>query len=89
MGNLPQGCIKPARSFLKTDIDYASSILMRTSWGRGHRSQGIYSHLCMPLFALRGHFRLFYGCIPHRISSKGLCSDVHSDCGTNFTDIDK
>jgi len=38
MGNLPQGCIKLARPFLKIGIDYASSILMRTSWGRGHRS---------------------------------------------------
>ncbi|XP_011878479.1 PREDICTED: uncharacterized protein LOC105567860 [Vollenhovia emeryi] len=38
MGDLPRERVTPARPFLRTGIDYAGPIFVRTSKGRGHRA---------------------------------------------------
>ncbi|XP_018400068.1 PREDICTED: uncharacterized protein LOC108777629 [Cyphomyrmex costatus] len=97
MDNLPRGRITPARPFLKTGIDYAGPIFIRTTRGRGHRSHKAFIAIFVCLCSKATHLEVvsdyttdaFLAALRRFTSRRGLCSDIYSDCGTNFTGADR
>ncbi|XP_011261040.2 uncharacterized protein LOC105254185 [Camponotus floridanus] len=97
MGNLPRARVTPARPFLHTGVDYAGPILIRTSRGRGHRaSKGFISvFVCLSTKAVHLEAvtdytaEAFLAAFRRFVSRRGLCTEVFSDCGTNFVGADR
>ncbi|XP_025265426.1 uncharacterized protein LOC105258069 [Camponotus floridanus] len=97
MGNLPRERVTPARPFLRTGVDYAGPILIRASKGRGHKAfKGFIAvFVCLSIKAV--HLKAvtdytaeaFLAAFRRFVSRRGLCSDVFSDCGTNFVGADR
>lgn len=92
MGNLPHERVTPARPFLRTGVDYAGPILIRTGKGRGHRAHKGFIAVFVCLATRAVHLEAasdytadaFLAAFRRFISRRGLCEEVHSDCGTNF-----
>ncbi|XP_011264425.1 uncharacterized protein LOC105256311 [Camponotus floridanus] len=92
MSSLPRGRITPARPFLQTGVDYAEPILIRTSKGRGHRAHKGFIVVFVCLSSKTVHLEVtldytseaFLAAFGRFTSCRGLCSEVYSDCGTNF-----
>jgi len=92
MGNLPHERITPARPFLRTRVDYAGPILIRTSKGRGHRASKGFISVFVCLSSKAVHLEVvsdytaeaFLAAFRRFVSRRGLCHEVFSDCGTNF-----
>jgi len=90
IGDLPQGRVSPARPFLRTGVDYAGSILIRASKGRVYRTSKAFIAIFVCLCSTAVHIKAvsdysteaFLAAFRRFISR--LCSDVYSDCGTNF-----
>ena len=92
MGQLPSARAKPARPFLRSGVDFAGPIQLRTAKGRGHKSYKGYICLfiCMSTRALHvdavsdltseGFLQAFRRFVARR----GHCQEVWSDNGTNF-----
>ncbi|GAB1867788.1 Integrase catalytic domain-containing protein [Camponotus japonicus] len=93
MGNLPQERVTPVRSFLRTGVDYAGPILIRTSKGRGHRANKGFISVFVCLSSKAVHLEVvsdytaeaFLAAFRRFVSRRGLCREMFSDCGTNFT----
>nr|XP_012221303.1 PREDICTED: uncharacterized protein LOC105671592 [Linepithema humile] len=92
MGNLPQERITPARPFLRTGLDYAGPISIRTSKGRGHKAHKGYIAVFVCFCTKAVHLEVvsdystesFLAAFRRFVSRRGLCTDIFSDCGTNF-----
>ncbi|XP_063233612.1 uncharacterized protein LOC134537270 [Bacillus rossius redtenbacheri] len=92
MGNLPVDRVTQAKPFLKTGVDYAGPFKITMSRLRKARIQDAY--LCLFVcFATKAiHLELasdlttdaFIAAFRRFLSRRGRCSDLHSDCGTNF-----
>ncbi|XP_011859360.1 PREDICTED: uncharacterized protein LOC105556857 [Vollenhovia emeryi] len=97
MGSLPPARIIPARPFLRTGIDYAGPIQIRTSKGRGHRAHKAFIAVFICLVSKAVHLEVvsdytteaFLAALRRFTSRRGLCSDIYSDCGTNFVGADR
>ncbi|XP_024872247.1 uncharacterized protein LOC112454856, partial [Temnothorax curvispinosus] len=97
MGNLPRGRVTPARPFLRTGVDYAGPILVRTSKGRGHRAHKAFIAVFICLASKAVHLEAvsdytteaFLAAFRRFTSRRGLCAEVFSDCGTNFVGADR
>ncbi|XP_077280506.1 uncharacterized protein LOC143907537 [Temnothorax americanus] len=97
MGNLPRGRVTPARPFLRTGLDYAGPILIRTSKGRGHRAHKAFIAVFVCLCTKAVHLDVvsdytteaFLAAFRRFISRRGLCEELYSDCGTNFVGADR
>ncbi|XP_071582288.1 uncharacterized protein, partial [Temnothorax nylanderi] len=97
MGNLPKGRVTPARPFLRTGLDYAGPILIRTSKGRGHRAHKAFIAVFVCLCTKAVHLDVvsdytteaFLAAFRRFISRRGLCEELFSDCGTNFVGADR
>ncbi|XP_025267294.1 uncharacterized protein LOC112638912 [Camponotus floridanus] len=97
MSSLPTARVAPARPFLRTGVDYAGPILIRTGKGRGHKSHKgfIVVFICFATKAV--HLETasdystdaFLAAFRRFTSRRGLCKEVYSDCGTNFVGADR
>ncbi|XP_029166209.1 uncharacterized protein LOC114937015 [Nylanderia fulva] len=97
MGNLPRDRVTPTRPFLSTGLDYAGPIFIRTSKGRGHRSQRGYIAVFVCFWSKAIHLEVvsdysseaFIAALRRFVSRRGLCTDMYSDCGTTFVGADR
>ncbi|KMQ92415.1 hypothetical protein RF55_7605 [Lasius niger] len=96
MGNLPDFRTTPTRPFSHTGVDYAGPILLRTNKGRGHKAQKAFISVIVCLCSRTVHLEVvsdytaeaFLAAFRRFTSRRSLCTDVHSDCGTNFVGAD-
>lgn len=87
----------PARPFTKTGVDYAGPIHIRTSKGRGHKSYkafiAVFICLCTKAVHLEAvsdySTEAFLAALRRFTARRGLCTDLFSDCGTNFVGADR
>ncbi|XP_011169987.1 uncharacterized protein LOC105202989 [Solenopsis invicta] len=96
MGSLPRERVTAGRPFLDTGVDYAGSIQLRTTKGRGQRAYKgfIAVFVCLPTRAV--HLEAvsdytadaFLAALRRFVSRRGLCRTLRSDCGTNFVAAD-
>ncbi|XP_071578899.1 uncharacterized protein [Temnothorax nylanderi] len=97
MGNLPSGRVTLARPFLRTGLDYAGPIFIRTSKGRGYRAHKAFIAVFVCLCTKAVHLDVvsdytteaFLAAFRRFISRRGLCEELYSDCGTNFLGADR
>lgn len=97
MGNLPEGRVTPARPFLRTGVDYAGPIHIRTSKGRGHKSHKAFIAIFICMCTKAVHLEVvsdysteaFLAALRRFTARRGLCTDLFSDCGTNFVGADR
>ena len=97
MGNLPRDRVTPARPFLKVGVDYAGPIPIRCSPGRGQRASKGYIAVFVCFCTKAVHLEAVSDCSTNAFlaalrrftSRRGLCSDIYSDCGTNFVRTDR
>ncbi|KYN38438.1 hypothetical protein ALC56_07192, partial [Trachymyrmex septentrionalis] len=97
MGSLPPGRVTPAQPFLRVGIDYAGPIFIRTIKGRGHSAHkafiaifAYFSSKAVHLEAVSDYTTdAFLAALRRFTSHRGLCSDIYSDCGTNFSGADR
>nr|XP_012219380.1 PREDICTED: uncharacterized protein LOC105670437 [Linepithema humile] len=98
MGNLPAIRVtKPERSFLHCGVDYAGPIQIRTSSGRGIKTQKAYIALFICLNSRAIHLELvsnystdaFLDAYLRFCSRRGLPESMYSDNGTTFLGADR
>ncbi|XP_011265941.2 uncharacterized protein LOC105257184 [Camponotus floridanus] len=97
MSNLPTARVAPARPFLRTGVDYAGPILIRTAKGRGHKSHKGFVAVFICFVTKAVHLEAasdystdaFLAAFRRFTSRRGLCEEVYSDCGTNFVGADR
>lgn len=92
MGNLPVARVSITKPFCKVGIDYAGPITIRTSTLRNAKQQKAYISVfvCMATKAI--HIELvsdltaeaFLAALKRFVARRGLCTDIYSDCGSNF-----
>lgn len=92
MGQLPAARVREFKPFSHVGIDYAGPITIKTSALRKAKTTKGYIciFVCMTTKAL--HIELvsslttaaFIAALKRFIARRGLCTDVYSDCGTNF-----
>ncbi|XP_011268437.2 uncharacterized protein LOC105258697 [Camponotus floridanus] len=95
MGDLPRERVTPARPFLRTGVDYAGPIFIRTSKGRRAHKAFIVVFVCLCSRAI--HLEVvsdyssdaFLAALRRFVSRRGLCEEMYSDCGTNFIGADR
>lgn len=97
MGDLPRGRVVPARPFLRTGVDYAGPIFIRTSKGRGQRAHKAFIIVFVCLCSRAVHLEVvsdyssdaFLAAFRRFVSRQGLCEEMYSDCGTTFVGADR
>ncbi|XP_077277683.1 uncharacterized protein LOC143905902 [Temnothorax americanus] len=97
MGNLPRGRVTPARPFLRTGLNYAGPILIRTSRGRGHKAHKAFIAVFVCLCSKAVHLDVvsdyptdaFLAAFRRFTARRGFCEEVYSDCDTNFVGADR
>ncbi|XP_054721417.1 uncharacterized protein LOC129231194 [Uloborus diversus] len=92
LGDLPAARVTPTRPFLKCGVDYGGPFSIRMS--KSSRAKTCKAYLCLFVcFSTRAiHCELvsdlstnaFIAAFKRFISRRGKCSDIYSDCGTNF-----
>ncbi|XP_076660440.1 uncharacterized protein LOC143363793 [Halictus rubicundus] len=96
MGNLPASRVLPAKPFLRTGVDYAGPLHMRTSKGRGHKSQKGYVAVFVCMVTKAVHLdavtdlsaAAFIAAFQRFTARRGRCSHLYSDNGTTFRGAD-
>ncbi|CAG7826307.1 unnamed protein product, partial [Allacma fusca] len=98
MGDLPPQRVNQARAFLKSGVDYAGPIQIRRSLGP-RNTQLVKSYICIFVCLTTHAIHLepvsdlttdaFVAALKRFVSRRGLCSDMFSDCGSNFVGADK
>ncbi|XP_012523757.2 uncharacterized protein LOC105829452 [Monomorium pharaonis] len=83
MGDLPRDRVNPAQPFMHTGVDYAGPVFIQTSRSRGH-SKALHIEVVSDYTA-----DSFLATLRRFTSCQGLCTDLYSDCGTNFIGADK
>ncbi|GFV91966.1 cytochrome P450 2E1 [Trichonephila clavipes] len=92
MGDLPSSRISPAPAFMRCGVDYAGSFQIKTLKGRGSKSFKTYIALFVCFTTRAIHLELvtdlsadaFIAALKRFIFCRGKCSDIYSDCGSNF-----
>lgn len=95
MGNLLAARVTPNRPFLHVGVDSAGPIFLRTR-GRGHKSYKAFICVFICMTSKAVHLEAvsdyttdaFLAAFQRFSSRRGLCTDVYSDCGTNFVGAD-
>lgn len=96
MGDLPRSRVTPARPFLHTGIDYAGPFSVKVYNLRSMRFVKVYFCTFICLVTKAVHLEVvtdltteaFIATLSRFVSRRGLCSDLYSDCGTNFVGAD-
>lgn len=97
MGNLPETRVTPSRPFLICGVDYAGPIILRLHAGRGNKTTKGYIALFVCFSTKAIHLELvsdlttnaFLASFRRFTARRGKCTDIHSDCGTNFIGAQK
>lgn len=97
MGNLPSVRLQPTRAFKHSGLDYAGPINIKTSSLRtASTTKGyicLFICMCTKAIHLEAVTSLnvesFLAAFRRFISRRGLCTDLYSDCGTNFVGANK
>ncbi|XP_063540322.1 uncharacterized protein LOC134749332 [Cydia strobilella] len=92
MGALPPARVTPGRAFIRSGVDYAGPINLRTSKGRGHHSYKGYVCLFICMVTKAIHLEVvseltsrgFLEAFKRFTSRRGRCLEIYSDNGTNF-----
>jgi len=92
MGDLPSARVNPARAFLHCGVDYAGPFTLRPIPGRSKVSFKGYLALFVCLTTRAIHLEVvsaltteaFLAALKRFMSRRGKCSQIWSDCGTNF-----
>ena len=92
MGTLPRARVIPCRPFIRAGVDYAGPIQVRSGRGRGQKSVKGYIALFICLATKAVHLELvsdgsaetFLAALRRFVARRGICSEMYSDCGTNF-----
>ncbi|XP_063837161.1 uncharacterized protein LOC135086305 [Ostrinia nubilalis] len=92
MGQLPAVRVTPARPFLRSGVDFAGPIQIRTTRGRGYKSYKGYICLFVCMATKAVHVEAvseltshgFLQAFKRFVARRGPCSDIWSDNGTNF-----
>ncbi|KMQ83983.1 hypothetical protein RF55_18660 [Lasius niger] len=96
MADLPRSRVNPARPFQIAGVDYAGPIYVRTSPGRGHKTAKAFLAIFVCLVIKAVHLDVassysaeaFIATFRRFVSRRGVCSELYSDCGTNFVGAD-
>ncbi|XP_043482132.1 uncharacterized protein LOC122511132 [Leptopilina heterotoma] len=98
MSPLPaQRVTQPSRPFAVSGVDYAGPVWIRTSKGRGIRASKGYLVIFVCFATKSVHLEVcsdytsegFIAAYKRFSSRRGVCSLLHSDCGTNFVGADR
>ncbi|XP_046385606.1 uncharacterized protein LOC124155646 isoform X2 [Ischnura elegans] len=92
MGELPKYRVNPVRPFQKTGMDYAGPFTIRSHALRRTVPLKVYLCLFICMCTKAVHLEVvtdlssdaFIAALTRFVSRRGLCSDLYSDCGTNF-----
>lgn len=92
MGQLPSARVTACRPFLRSGVDYAGPISIRSSKGRGHHSHKGYICLFVCMVTRAVHLEAvtdltaqgFLAAFKRFVARRGHCAEVWSDNGTNF-----
>lgn len=92
MADLPSSRVQPSRPFSRVGVDFGGPFMLKDHKRRGAKTTKAYLCLfvCMATKAL--HLEVvsdlstdaFIASLTRFINRRGLCSEVFSDCGTNF-----
>jgi hypothetical protein len=93
MGELPVDRLQPARPFIKTGIDYAGPIYLKTGTSRSKQRVKAYIALFICFTTKAIHIELvgdlttesFLNALKRFISRRGHVAEIYSDNATNFT----
>ncbi|XP_075157882.1 uncharacterized protein LOC142231148 [Haematobia irritans] len=97
MGNLPSVRLKPVRPFKHSGVDYAGPITIKASSVRSSATSKGYICLFVCMVTKAIHLEAvsdlttnaFLAAFRRFISRRGACTDLYSDCGTNFIGASK
>jgi len=96
MGELPAVRVTPSRTFLSTGMDYCGPFSVKIHNLRGVRQVKVYLCIFVCMATKAVHIEVvadltteaFIAALTRFVSRRGLCSDLYSDCGTNFVGAD-
>lgn len=92
MGDLPKVRVTPARAFLSIGIDYGGPVTLKIHNMRSIRHIKAYICIFTCMVTKAVHIKVvtdltteaFLAALTRFVSRRGLCTDLYSDCGTNF-----
>ncbi|GFW86924.1 integrase catalytic domain-containing protein [Trichonephila clavipes] len=92
MSDLPSSRISPAPAFMRCGVDYAGPFQIKIIKDRGFKFFKAYIALFVYFTTRAIHLELvtdlsadaFIAALKRFISRRGKCSDIYSDCGSNF-----
>lgn len=92
MGDLPKARVTPARAFLSTGMDYGGPFTLKVHNMRSIRHIKAYMCIFICMVTKAVHIEVvtdlsteaFLAALTRFVSRRGLCTDLYSDCGTNF-----
>lgn len=92
MGDLPKARVTPARPFTSTGIDYGGPYTIKVHNLRSIRHIKAYICIFICLVTKAIHIEVatdlstdsFVAALTRFAARRGFCSDIYSDCGTNF-----
>ncbi|XP_070167585.1 uncharacterized protein [Polyergus mexicanus] len=96
MGDLPRTRVNPARPFQIAGVDCAGPVFLRTSPGRGHKRSKAFLVVFVCFSTKAVHLDVassytaeaFIAAFRRFTARRGPCSELYSDCGTNFVGAD-
>ncbi|XP_075158099.1 uncharacterized protein LOC142231374 [Haematobia irritans] len=97
MGNLPSIRIKPSRPFKHSGVDFAGPITIKASSVRSSATSKGYICLFICMVTKAIHLEAvsdlttnaFLAAFRRFVARRGACTDLYSDCGTNFIGASK
>lgn len=92
MGDLPLPRVTPARAFLSTGIDYTGPFSSKILNLKSIRLIKVYLCIFVCMVTKAVHIEVvqdlttdsFIAALTRFVARRGLCTDIYSDCGTNF-----
>lgn len=96
MADLPSPRVTPVRPFNSTGVDYTGPVMLRTASGRGHKSTKAFFMVFVCMVTKAVHLdvassysaEVFLAVFRRFVLRRGLCTEIYSDCGTNFVGAD-
>lgn len=96
MGDLPPSRVIPARPFMSTGIDYCGPFTFKVVNLRSVKHLKMYLCVFVCMVTKAVHLEVvtdlssngFIAALTRFVSRRGFCTDIFSDCGTNFVGAD-